>query len=95
MNRPWWATFWAAFLSPATARFILALVALAMTGWIMRVLAHVAVPAENRDAFMVGLGYVMGLATMAFGFYFGQSQKSEPIATGKPNAPVHFEEERP
>lgn len=91
LDKTWWTAFWKAFLSPATARFILALAALGLTGWIMRVLAHVAVPAENRDAFMVGLGYVMGLATMAFGFYFGQSQRSEPAATGKPDDPVHVE----
>jgi hypothetical protein len=91
MDKPWWSTFWKAFLSAATARFILSLAALWLTGWIMHTLAYVAIPADNRDPFMVGLGYVMGLSNAAFLFYFGQSQKNEPAATGKPNDPVHVE----
>lgn len=87
----WWKAFWGKFLSPATARFILSLASLALVAWVMHTLGYVEVPKDNRDAFMVGLGYVMGLATMAFGFYFGQSQKNEPTATGKPGDPVHVE----
>lgn len=84
MGPDWWMTFWRRFLSPATARFILSLASLLLVAWVMYTLGHVKLPQHNRDPFMVGLGYVMGLATMAFGFYFGQSQKNEPTATGKP-----------
>lgn len=91
MDKPWWSTFWGKFLSPATARFVLALASLMLVAWVMHTLGYVDIPELNRDAFMVGLGYVMGLATTAFGFYFGQSQKNEPAATGKPNDPVHVE----
>jgi hypothetical protein len=87
------ARFWALILSPATARFILALIALALAAYTLNGLMTNEIVPSNRDAFMLAIGLVLGLSTTAFGYYFGSTargdDKATDTATGKATDPVH------
>lgn len=89
-----WARMWGLLLSPATARFILALLALAVASYALHGLMNKEVVASNRDALMLALGIVLGLSSTSYGYYFGSTargdEKPHP-ASGKPNDPVHVE----
>mgnify|MGYP003450520541 FL=1 len=80
-------------LSPATARFILALLALALAAYTLNGLMTNEIVQSNRDAFMLAIGLVLGLSTTAFGYYFGSTargdDKSADTASGKSDEPVH------
>jgi hypothetical protein len=93
-----WAKFWSMFLSPATARFILALLALALAAYTLNGLMENEIVPTNRDAFMLAIGLVLGLSTTAFGYYFGSTargdDKASDVATGKPKDPVHIAPEK-
>ncbi len=88
-----WAKFWSMFLSPATARFILALLALALAAYTLNGLMTNEIVQSNRDAFMLAIGLVLGLSTTAFGYYFGSTargdDKAMDAATGKLQDPIH------
>lgn len=83
--------FWARFLSPATARFVLALLALfgatGATYWLMAYGVDRA--AENVVIFALGL--MFGLAKDSFGYYFGSTARNDerPTETTIVNDPAH------
>jgi len=87
-----WARMWGLLLSPATARFILSLLALALASYALWGLMNKVVVPANRDALMLALGIVLGLSSTSYGYYFGSTargdEKPHP-ASGKPNDPVH------
>lgn len=70
-------------LSPQTARFVLALLALGMAQYVMMRLMGTEIKASNRDALLLALGIVLGLSKDAFGYYFGSTARSDekPIET--------------
>jgi hypothetical protein len=72
-----WTEFWARLLSPQTARFILALLAVGMAQYVMMRLMGAEIRATNRDALMLALGIVLGLSKDAFGYYFGSTARSD------------------
>jgi hypothetical protein len=78
-----WREFWLRFLSPQTARFILALLAIGMAQYAMMKLMGQEIRASNRDALMLALGIVLGLSKDAFGYYFGSTARSDerPVET--------------
>lgn len=87
-----WAKFWAMFLSPATARFILALLALALAAYTLNGLMTNEIVTTNRDAFMLAIGLVLGLSTTAFGYYFGSTARGDdktPQDVHVTNPPEH------
>lgn len=89
-----WNKFWSLFLSPATARFILALLAVGLASYALYGLMNREIVQSNRDAMMLALGLILGLSTTAYGYYFGstargdEKEKAVP-ATGKPQDPIH------
>lgn len=90
-----WAKFWGAFLSPATARFILALLALALASYALYGLMNREIVQSNRDAMMLALGIILGLSSTSYGYYFGSTARGDEKgvdkpATGKPQDPVHI-----
>ena len=88
-----WAKFWATFLSPATARFILALLAVALASYALYGLMNREIVQSNRDAMMLALGLILGLSTTAYSYYFGSTARGDDKdhpATGKPQDPVHI-----
>jgi hypothetical protein len=86
-----WLTFWRTILSPQTARFILALIALTMAQYAMHMLMGNEIKVANRDALMLALGIVLGLSKDAFGYYFGSTARNDerPTETRIVNDPAH------
>ena len=89
-----WAKFWGAFLSPATARFILALLAVALASYALYGLMNREIVQSNRDAMMLALGLILGLSTTAYSYYFGSTARGDDKsidapATGKPLDLIH------
>lgn len=89
-----WGRFLALFLSPATARFILALLAVALASYALYGLMEREIVQSNRDAMMLALGLILGLSTTAYGYYFGSTARGDEKgphlpATGKASDPVH------
>ena len=86
-----WRSFWERILSPQTARFVLALIALAMAQYAMFRLMGFEVKAGNRDALMLALGLVLGLSKDAFGYYFGSTARNDerPAQVEVTNPPEH------
>lgn len=89
-----WAKFWSLFLSPATARFILALLALALASYALYGLMNTEIVQSNRDAMMLALGIILGLSSTSYGYYFGSTARGDEKdrvqpATGKPLDPIH------
>ncbi len=84
-----WREFWSRLLSPQTARFILALLAIGMAQYAMMQLMGQEIRASNRDALMLALGIVLGLSKDAFGYYFGSTARNDekPAETKIVNAP--------
>jgi hypothetical protein len=89
-----WARFWSLILSPATARFILALLAVALASYALYGLMNQEIVQSNRDAMMLALGLVLGLSTTAFGYYFGSTARGDDktpqdvTVTNPPENPV-------
>ncbi|WP_370180234.1 hypothetical protein [Alteriqipengyuania sp.] len=84
-----WQAFWQRFLSPPTARFILALLALFFAAGGAFFLMSGRVQADNKDAAIFALGALFGLATNGFNYYFGSTARSDerPIETEIVNTP--------
>jgi hypothetical protein len=72
-----WATFWDKFLSPATARFILALLALGVAFYALYGLMNGEIVESNRDALLLALGIILGLSSTAYGYYFGSTARGD------------------
>lgn len=81
-----WARFWALILSPATARFILALLAVALASYALYGLMNQEIVQSNRDAMMLALGLILGLSTTAYGYYFGSTARGDEKLKEEPTA---------
>lgn len=74
-----WQAFFSRILSPQTARFILALLAVGMAQYTMAQLMGREIKASNRDALMLALGIVLGLSKDAFSYYFGSTARGDDL----------------
>lgn len=72
-----WRAFWFRLLSPATARFILALLALAVATYALYGLMTGEIVESNREALMLALGVVLGLSSTAYNYYFGSTARGD------------------
>ena len=88
-----WKEFWRRVLSPQTARFILALLALFFAAGGAFYLMSGQVQGDNKDAAIFALGALFGLATNGFNYYFGSTARGDEGPTGRPQDPVHVEED--
>lgn len=71
-----WKAFFDRLLSPQTARFILALLALGCASFgANKLLTQQGIEASQAAVFAVG--QLFGLATLAFGYYFGSTAKRD------------------
>ena len=82
-------------------RFVLAIIAVLVSGAIITALIFVPIPEGNREPLMLALGLVLGLAVTAYQFYFGTSessaQKTELLAdrpSGREGDEIHTEEKK-
>jgi hypothetical protein len=84
-----WRAFWLRLLSPVSARFVLALIALGMAQYAMHMLMGNEIKVANRDALMLALGIVLGLSKDAFGYYFGSTARNDerPLPVNVENPP--------
>lgn len=83
-----WREFWSRFLSPQTARFLLALLALGFAAYG----ANILIGREGDEAGQAAtfaVGQLFALATLAFGYYFGSTARGDerPIETEIVNSP--------
>lgn len=97
MNRVFWSEFFHRLMSPQSARFILALLALGMAQYVMMRLMGIEIKASNRDALLLALGIVLGLSKDAFSYYFGSTARGderphETRIVNPPNDPVQTHE---
>lgn len=88
-----WRTFWQRVLSPQTARFILALLSLSLAAYGANALLDDKDGEEAGQAAIFAVGQLFALATMAFGYYFGSTARSddrpqETRIVNPPNEPV-------
>lgn len=88
-------SFWERVLSPPTARFILALLALGAASFGANKLLN-AVGVEPNQAAIFAVGQLFALATMAFGYYFGSTARNDERPTpvnvvNPPSDPVPVE----
>lgn len=94
-----WQAFWMRLLSPQTARFVLALMALNFAAFGALLLLRGAIQPDAREAVVFALGQLFALATIAFNYYFGSTARNDerPIAAhvvNPPSEPVPVEDER-
>lgn len=84
-----WQAFWFRILSPATARFVLALLALAVATYALYGLMSGEIVETNREALMLALGVILGLSSTAYGYYFGSTARGDdrPLETRVVNPP--------
>lgn len=71
-------------MSPQTARFILALLALGFSAYSANMLLANKEGVEASQAAIFAVGQLFALATMAFGYYFGSTARGD---AGIPNPP--------
>lgn len=89
-------SFWERVLSPQTARFVLALLALfAAAGGAFWFISGKSVP-DAKDAVIFALGQLFALAAIAFNYYFGSTARNDerPVETkvvNEPQDPVPIE----
>lgn len=93
-----WRALWERLLSPQTARFILALLALGFAAYGADQLIGGNKENEPGQAAVFAVGQLFALATMAFGYYFGSTARSDerPITTeivSSAQDPVHVVDE--
>lgn len=76
-------------MSPQTARFILALLALGFSAYSANMLLASKEGVEASQAAIFAVGQLFALATMAFGYYFGSTARGDAGASraGIPNPP--------
>lgn len=72
-----WREFWRHFLSPHTARFILALLALGIACYALYGLMNRQVVETNREALLLALGIILGLSKDAYSYYFGSTARGD------------------
>lgn len=85
-----WQVFWRSLLSPQTARFVLALLALGIASYALYGLMNQEVVENNREALLLSLGIVLGLSSTAYGYYFGSTARGDahPADVRVTNAPT-------
>lgn len=71
-----WKAFFERIFSPQTARFILALLALGCASYGANQLLK-GKAEEASQAAVFAVGQLFGLATLAFGYYFGSTAKRD------------------
>lgn len=71
-----WTAFFAKLMSPQTARFILALLALGCSAYGANILIK-RDGQEAGQAAVFAVGQLFALATMAFGYYFGSTARND------------------
>lgn len=78
------------FLTPATARFVLALLALGIASAAIILLMKSGIQPEAKDAVIFALGLVFARVEQAFGYYFGSTARGDhgPVDTRIVNAPA-------
>lgn len=92
-------SFWERILSSQTARFILALLALASAaGGAFWFISGKAIP-EAKEAVIFALGQLFALATIAFNYYFGSTARNDErpldtVVVNQPDEPVPTTEEK-
>ena len=72
-----WLNFWTTLLSPATARFILALASIGVGFYALEALMTKRVEPTNREALFMALGIMLGLAKDAYSYYFGSTARGD------------------
>ena len=72
-----WKAFFDRLLSPQTARFILALLALAAAVFGANKLLDVKNKLDTSQAAVFAVGQLFALASLAFGYYFGSTAKRD------------------
>ena len=89
-----WQAFWQRIFSIETARFILALMALnfSAAAVLMLMTGYAQIDTDKAQVVNFALGQLFALTMIAFHRYFGRAD--EEHASGKPEDPVHYEEER-
>lgn len=93
--KPGARAFWQRFLSPQTARFVLALASLALAGaGAFTLLAPTTQGEGNSEAAIFAVGQLFALATMAFSYYFGSTARNderpqETVVVNPADNPVH------
>lgn len=74
-----WQAFFTRLMSPQTARFVLALLALGSSAYG----AYILIGRDGQEAGQAAIfavGQLFALATMAFGYYFGSTARSDDRA---------------
>jgi hypothetical protein len=79
----WWTALWRRLLSPTTARFVLAMLALLFSAGGAFLLVT---PSEYEpgQAAIFAVGQLFALATMAFGYYFGSTARGDERRAAPP-----------
>ena len=95
--KQFWQAFFGRLMSPASARFILALLALGFAAYGANKLLGETNGSEPGQAAIFAVGQLFALATMAFGYYFGSTARvdTSPVEariTNKVDDPVPVEE---
>lgn len=72
-----WKAFFERILSPQTARFILALLALGCAAFGANRLLNKNSGLETSQAAIFAVGQLFALASLAFGYYFGSTAKRD------------------
>lgn len=72
-----WRAFWGRVLSPQTARFVLALLALGFAAYGANILLTTDSDEDAGEAAIFAVGQLFALATMAFGYYFGSTARND------------------
>ena len=91
-----WRELWNRLLSPQTARFVLALLALGFAAYG----ANILIGREGDEAGQAAtfaVGQLFALATLAFGYYFGSTARGDerPVETeivNPPDKPANVED---
>ncbi len=95
--RQCWQAFFGRLMSPQTARFVLALLALGFSAYGANKLLGDTNGTEPGQAAIFAVGQLFALATMAFGYYFGSTARGDttPVEAriiNPPTDPVPVEE---
>lgn len=75
--KAFWVAFFHRLLSPQTARFILALLALGAAVFGANKLLNVDNKLDASQAAVFAVGQLFALASLAFGYYFGSTAKRD------------------
>lgn len=72
----WWPALWRRLLSPQTARFVLALLALnfSAVGAYLMIMPRGSEPGQ---AAVFAVGQLFALSAMGFGYYFGSTARND------------------